>query len=241
MTIRLGADIARTHAAMQKRVGALPQGEWSNTLDTEDIDAPVRLAAMVRHVIGHLTSDLAMGTLVQAPPGRSPSKGAAALWTIHMSVPPVADGMDERPRLDGPSATAFPSGVMTMPIEATKQVGPVTFCRKKLRPDSGLDGEYPGLFGHILEICSLQGHELDFSAIFNHVNHAAGRRDGDKDGPAGIVALDDSAQLNPKGWQSLPAGRKLLLHLPGGRGYGNPARRNSQARDRDLSKGHLTR
>ena len=46
-------------------------------------------------------------------------------------------GSGARPALDGMSATAFPSGVMTMPVEATEHTGPVIIWRKELRPDSG--------------------------------------------------------------------------------------------------------
>ena len=38
-------------------------------------------------------------------------------------------GTGARPGLDGLSATAFPSGVSTMSVEATEQVGPVIVWR----------------------------------------------------------------------------------------------------------------
>ena len=324
----LGAFIfARTRAAMLDRVRALPQGEWSNRLDTDGYDAPVRLAATVRiagdevnvdfsgtdgvhphginvpltytkayatyalkcvvapeipnnwasleaftvsspenilnaprpapvsvrHVIGHLVPDLVLGALAQALPGRVLAEGAAALWNIHMSVRPVtgatgrraeilmfnSGGMGARPGLDGLSATAFPSGVMTMPIEATEQVGPVIVWRKELRTDSGGDGEYRGGLGQIIEIEPLKDHEFDFSAMFDRVNHPARGRNGGKDGAAGIVALDDGTLLRPKGWQHVPPGRRLVLHLPGGGGYGDPARRDAGARETDVRRGYV--
>lgn len=325
----LGAFIfTRTRAAMLDRVRALPQGAWSNSLDTDGYDAPVRLAATVqiagdvvnvdftgtdgvnprginvpiiyskayasyalkcvvapeipnnwasleaftvtspenilnaprpapvsvRHVIGHLVPDLVLGALAKALPGRVLAEGAAALWNIHMSVRPVAGaqgrraeilmfnsgGMGARPGLDGLSATAFPSGVMTMPIEATEQVGPVIVWRKELRPGSGGDGQHRGGLGQIIEIEPAPGHEFDFSAMFDRVNHAAKGRDGGKDGAAGIVALDDGTALKPKGWQHVPAGRRLVLHLPGGGGYGDPARRDADARAIDARRGYVT-
>ncbi len=325
----LGAFIfTRTRAAMLERVRALPQGAWSNSLDTDGYDAPVRLAATVqiagdvvnvdftgtdgvnprginvpiiyskayasyalkcvvapeipnnwasleaftvtspenilnaprpapvsvRHVIGHLVPDLVLGALAKALPGRVLAEGAAALWNIHMSVRPVvgaqgrraeilmfnSGGMGARPGLDGLSATAFPSGVMTMPIEATEQVGPVIVWRKELRPGSGGDGQHRGGLGQIIEIEPAPGHEFDFSAMFDRVNHAAKGRDGGKDGAAGIVALDDGTALKPKGWQHVPAGRRLVLHLPGGGGYGDPARRDADARAIDARRGYVT-
>lgn len=319
---------ARTRTATLDRIRALPQGAWSNTMDTDGYDSPVRLAACVsidsdtvhcdfagsspvsakginvpviytkayasyalkcviapdipnnwasleaftisspenilnaprpapvsvRHVIGHLVPDLVLGALAQALPGQVLAEGAASLWNIHMSVRPVAGqagrraeilmfnsgGMGARPTLDGLSATAFPSGVMTMPIEATEQTGPIIVWRKELRPDSGGDGEHRGGLGQIIEIAPMDGHEFDFSAMFDRVNHPARGRDGGTDGAAGIVALDDGTKLRPKGWQHVPAGRRLVLHLPGGGGFGDPVNRSAESRADDIAKGYVT-
>ena len=212
--------------------------------------APVSL----RHVLGHMVPDLVLGALAKALPGQVLAEGAAALWNIHISARPAngaagrraeilmfnSGGMGARPGLDGLSATAFPSGVMTMPIEATEQTGPIVVWRKELRPDSGGDGQYRGGLGQIIEIAALPGHEFDFSAMFDRVSHAARGRDGGASGAPGVVALDDGTKMKPKGWQHVPAGRKLVLHLPGGGGYGAPAKRDPAARAADLSKGYVS-
>ena len=208
----------------------------------------------VRHVIGHMVPDLVLGALAKALPGQVLAEGAAALWNIHMSVRPVAGqpgrraeilmfnsgGMGARPGLDGLSATAFPSGVMTMPIEATEHTGPIVVWRKELRPDSGGDGEFRGGLGQVIEIEPAPGHQFDFSAMFDRVNHPAAGREGGGPGAAGIVALDDGTQLKPKGWQHVPAGRRLILHLPGGGGYGAPSARSDEARAEDALRGYVT-
>lgn len=239
-------DIPNNWASLEPFTVASPV----NILNAER-PAPVS----VRHVIGHLVPDLVLGALAQALPGRVLAEGAAALWNIHMSVRPVAGGtgrraeilmfnsggMGARPGLDGLSATAFPSGVMTMPIEATEQAGPVVIWRKELRPDSGGDGEFRGGLGQVIEIEPLPGHEFDFSAMFDRVGHAARGRDGGQPGAVGSVALDDGTGLRPKGWQQVPAGRRLVLHLPGGGGFGDPARRDPAARATDVSRGYVTR
>ncbi len=212
--------------------------------------APVSL----RHVIGHMVPDLVLGALAQALPATILAEGAAALWNIHISARPVdgqdgrkaeilmfnSGGMGARPTLDGLSATAFPSGVMTMPIEATEHTGPIVVWRKELRPGSGGDGEFRGGLGQVIEIEAAPGHEFDFSAMFDRVNHPAKGRDGGRDGAPGSVALDDGTKLRPKGWQHVPAGRRLVLELPGGGGYGDPARRSNAARSEDVSKGYVS-
>lgn len=325
----LGAFIfARSRAATLERLRALPQGRWSNWLDTDGYDEPVRLncevtlggdavnvdfsgsapvsrwginvpiiytkayacyalkcalapdipnnwaslapfgvtspanilnaprpaPVAVRHVIGHLVPDLVLGALAQALPGQVLAEGAAALWNIHMSVRPVAGfpgrraeilmfnsgGMGARPGLDGLSATAFPSGVMTMPIEATEQTGPIVIWRKELREGSGGAGQFRGGLGQEIEIEALPGHAFDFSAMFDRVNHPAKGRDGGGPGAAGVVRLDDGTRLRPKGWQHVPEGRRLLLSLPGGGGFGDPALRSAEARAIDRASGYVT-
>lgn len=212
--------------------------------------APVSL----RHVNGHMVPDLVLGAVAKAMPGQILAEGAAALWNIHISARPVAGqdgrraeilmfnsgGMGARPSLDGLSATAFPSGVHTMPIEATEHTGPITVWRKELRPDSGGDGEYRGGLGQIIEIEAAPGHEFEFSAMFDRVGHAARGRDGGQDGAPGRVELDDGTRLKPKGWQHVPAGCRLILQLPGGGGFGDPALRSAEARAEDAFKGYVT-
>ena len=75
---------------------------------------------------------------------------------------------------------------MTMPIEATEHTGPIVIWRKELRPDSGGDGEFRGGLGQIIEIEAAAGHEFDFSAMFDRVNHPAKGRDGGQNGAARI-------------------------------------------------------
>jgi N-methylhydantoinase B len=221
----------------------------ANILNAER-PAPVSL----RHVIGHMVPDLVLGALAKALPGQILAEGAAALWNIHISVRPVvgregrraevlmfnSGGMGARPAGDGPSATAFPSGVHTMPIEATEQTGPIVIWRKELRPDSGGDGEFRGGLGQSIEIAAEEGHEFDFSAMFDRIAHPARGRDGGEGGAPGSVRLDDGTRMRAKGWQHVPAGRRLLLELPGGGGFGDPARRSGEAREADRLRGYVT-
>lgn len=212
--------------------------------------APVSL----RHVIGHMVPDLIFGALAQALPDMILAEGAGALWNVHISVRPAdgqdgrraevlmfnSGGMGARPELDGLSATAFPSGVHTMPIEATEHTGPIVVWRKELRPDSGGDGQYRGGLGQIIEIAALAGYEFDFSAMFDRVKNPPRGRAGGSAGKAGKVELDDGTPMKPKGWQHVAEGRRLILQLPGGGGYGEPHNRNDEARSDDRSKGYVT-
>jgi N-methylhydantoinase B len=209
----------------------------------------------VRHVLGHFVPDLVLGALHQALPGRVPAEGASALWNLHMSVRPLSDqiggrgaeilmfnsgGTGARPALDGLNATAFPSGVHTMPIEATENVGPVIIWRKELREGSGGAGEHRGGLGQTIEIAAAGGYSFRFSAMFDRLEHPARGRDGGSAGAAGSVSLDDGTTLRGKGLQFVPADRKLVLQLPGGGGYGDPSRRPAATVSHDLKQGYIT-
>jgi N-methylhydantoinase B len=206
----------------------------------------------VRHVLGHLVPDAVLGAVHKMLPGRVPAEGAGALWNLHVSVRPLqgekapadggqraevllfnSGGAGARPTLDGLSATAFPSGVHSMSIEATEHVGPVIFWRKELRDSSGGAGQFRGGLGQVVEISPTKGHEMHFNAMFDRVEHPACGREGGESGAAGAVLLDDGTRLASKGRQHVPAGRRLILQLPGGGGYGPAEKRDPDAAQRD--------
>lgn len=243
----IAPDIPNNAASLAPFTITAPQGCILNAVRP----APVA----VRHVLGHFVPDLVLGALHHCLPGRIPAESASALWNIHLSVRPLADeiggkgaemlmfnsgGTGGRPAFDGLSATAFPSGVHTMPVEATEQAGPVIVWRKELRPDSSGAGEHRGGLGQVIEIEAAGGYSFRFSAMFDRIENPARGRDGGLPGAPGSVALDDGTKLRGKGMQPVPAGRRLVLNLPGGGGYGDPARRAPEAIGRDLANGYIT-
>ena len=206
----------------------------------------------VRHVLGHLVPDAVLGAVHKMLPGKVPAEGAGALWNLHVSVRPLqgdkapadggqraevllfnSGGAGARSTLDGLSATAFPSGVHSMSIEATEHVGPVIFWRKELRDGSGGAGQFRGGLGQVVEISTTEGHEMHFNAMFDRVDNPPRGREGGENGAAGAVLLDDGTRLQTKGRQYVPVGRRLILQLPGGGGYGAPDKRDPAAAQRD--------
>ena len=144
------------------------------------------------------------------------------------------------PRSDGLNATAFPSGVSTMSVEATEHVGPIVVWRKDLREGSGGAGRTRGGLGQVIEIEAHKGYQFHFNAMFDRVDFPARGRDGGKDGSAGRVELDDGTKLRSKGRQLVEAGKRLRLSLPGGGGYGAPDLRDTDAVRRDLANGYIS-
>jgi len=207
----------------------------------------------VRHVLGHLVPDVVLGALHHALPDTVPAEGASSLWNIQIAVRPVdgsgpgaeilmfnSGGTGARPGLDGLSATAFPSGVSTMSVEATEQVGPVIVWRKDLREGSGGPGAHRGGLGQVIEIEAREGYDFHFNAMFDRVEHPARGRAGGHAGAPGRVELADGTRLNSKGRQHVAAGRRLRLSLPGGGGYGRPEARAGDDVRRDLAAGYIT-
>jgi len=225
-----------------------------NSIVNAKFPAPVAL----RHVIGHMVPDTVYNALDKLLPNTVPAEGAGCLCNFQVSLRPRMDGdapedgvraevltfnsggSGARPTLDGMNATAFPSGVMTMPVEATEQVGPVLIWRKELRPDSGGAGEFRGGLGQYMDVGAREGYEFDISLMLDRVDHPAlGRREGGAGG-ATRLARSDGAAIRGKGKQFIPHGTVVQMGFPGGAGYGNPKRRDPERVKRDVALGYIT-
>lgn len=216
--------------------------------------APVAL----RHIIGHFVPDTVFNAFDQIVPGLVPAEGAGCLCNFQVSLRPRTDapapkaavrsevltfnsgGAGARPGFDGLNATAFPSGVMTMPIEATEHAGPVIIWRKELRPDSGGAGRQRGGLGQFMEVGAREGHEFDFQAMFDRVDHPARGRRGGASGAPTTIGQDNGAPMRSKGKQFVPHGRRVMLAFPGGAGYGDPSERPVDLVKRDLARGYIS-
>ncbi len=229
-----------------------------NSIVNAQPPAPVCL----RHVIGHMIPDAVFAALDVLLPGRIQAEGAGALCNFQVSVRrsdtaaslhddrPCAErsevlafnsgGSGARPMLDGLNATAFPSGVMTMPVEATEHAGAVVVWRKELRPDSGGAGTFRGGLGQTIEVEARNGHNFDFSAMFDRVHHPARGRAGGDNGAVSVLRLKDGTPLKAKGRQPIPHGGCVVLDCPGGGGFGPAAHRAREAVRRDLARGYIT-
>lgn len=225
-----------------------------NTIVNALHPAPVAL----RHIVGHFVPDAVYDAFDKIVPGRVPAEGAGCLCNFQVSLRPRSDapapvgarraevltfnsgGSGARPEYDGLNATAFPSGVMTMPIEATEHAGPVVIWRKELRPDSGGAGATRGGLGQYMEVGALEGHEFDMQAMFDRGDHPARGRRGGQAGAPTRIAREDGTAMRVKGKQFVPHGGRVAMAFPGGAGYGDPANRPKDAIRRDLARGYIS-
>ena len=222
------------------------------------VNAPHPAPVALRHIIGHFVPDTVYDALDKIIPGVVPAEGAGCLCNFQVSLRPRTDalpppearrsevltfnsgGSGARPGKDGLNATAFPSGVMTMPIEATEHAGPVIIWRKELRTDSGGAGRMRGGLGQYMEVGAVEGHEFDIQAMFDRGQYPARGRRGGRSGAPTTVARDDGAPMRVKGKQFVPHGRKVVMAFPGGGGYGDPGDRDPARVKRDLAGGYIS-
>ena len=214
--------------------------------------------AALRHIVGHFVPDTVYAALDQILPNLVPAEGAGCLCNFQVSLRPRTDaqaptgarraevltfnsgGSGARPEHDGLNATAFPSGVMTMPVEATEHAGPVVIWRKELRPDSGGAGRQRGGLGQYMEVSARAGHEFDMQAMFDRVDHPARGRQGGAPGAPTTIARDDGTPMRGKGKQFVPHGAKVMMAFPGGAGYGPATERPKDLVKRDLLRGYIS-
>ena len=246
----IAPDIPNNAASLAPFEITAPENSIVNALPP----APVAL----RHVIGHMVPDTVYDALDKLLPGVVPAEGAGSLCNFQLSLRPRTDapapenavraevltfnsgGSGARPTLDGMNATAFPSGVMTMPVEATEHVGPVIIWRKELRPDSGGVGTFRGGLGQMMKVGARAGHEFDIQAMFDRVDHPARGRHGGASGAPTRIIRDDGIKLQGKGKQFVPHGHRVQMGFPGGAGYGDPRQRDKARVMRDLALGYIT-
>ena len=219
------------------------------------LNAPYPRAVASRHVIGQMLPDVVFGCLRQAVPERVPAEGTSCIWMMSLRGPTATDAADKRgfaititsnggtgarPMKDGLDATAYPSGVKGTPVEIAESIAPVVFWRKELRPDSGGAGRTRGGMGQVIEVESSRGLPFELLAAFDRIDHPARGRDGGENGASGVLKLKSGLKLKGKGFQTIPAGERLVLMTPGGGGVGAPAERTDEASARDLRDGLVT-
>jgi N-methylhydantoinase B len=218
-------------------------------------------AVAARHTVGHMLPDLVFGCLHQVMEGGVPAEGASSLWNPQIyggadlqdelgaasETPPFSTvifhcgGTGARPGKDGLDVTAFPSGVRTIPVEATESVAPVIFRRREFREGSGGAGRQRGGLGQVIELGGVDGASIAMLCNFERINNPARGRDGGGLGAPGGVSLLSGKPIRAKGRQTVTGGDVIRLELPGGGGFGDPAERDPDQVAADVADGLYTR
>jgi N-methylhydantoinase B len=220
-------------------------------------------AVAARHTVGHMLPDVVFGCLHQVMAGGVPAEGASSLWNPQIyggadvedefGAGPAGEtpafstvifhcgGTGARPGKDGLDVTAFPSGVRTIPVEATESIAPVIFRRREFREGSGGVGRFRGGLGQIIELGGADGAPVAMLCNFERINNPARGRDGGGTGAPGGVSLLSGKPIRSKGRQTVSGGDFIRLELPGGGGFGDPATREPDQVAADVADGLITR
>jgi N-methylhydantoinase B len=248
-------DVPNNAGSLSAIAVSAPEGSVLN------VKRPWPVAA--RHTVGHMLPDVIFGCLHQVMPGGVPAEGASSLWnpqifgggslveeveegTEASSLPEFSTvifhcgGAGARPTKDGLSVTAFPSGVRTIPIEATESVAPVLFHRREFREGSGGAGCFRGGLGQVIELGGAAANAVAMLCNFERVHNPALGRDGGKAGAPGAVSLRSGRPIRPKGRQTVPRRDAIRLELPGGGGFGDPRTRDPERVRDDVLDGLIT-
>ena len=92
-----------------------------------------------------------------------------------------------------------------------------------------------------MEVEHREGAAFGIFATFERVKHPARGRDGGKPGSNGRLSLASGQELRAKGFQTIPAGERLVVEMPGGGGFGDPAKRDRASIERDVRLGLVSK
>ena len=204
-----------------------------------------------RHLIGHFVSQPLLTALAEVIPDQVIANGSAGLWNTMMDgmdkngdefayIFFSAGGMGAAHDRDGLSATAFPSGITGVPVEAIETAAPLLMRRRQLRPDSGGPGQFRGGLGQEMELEIITGQNANHSCMYDRTGNPAAGLFGGKAGAKGEVLLSDGGRPHPKSHYVLRSGQRVTLKLPGGGGYGDPLSRDPLRVLEDLRQGYVT-
>jgi len=205
-----------------------------------------------RHLIGLFLPDAVMGALAQAVPDRVIAESSSILWTLDVrgrdraghafkEFVATGGGMGARPNKDGLNATQFPSTIRGVPAEIVESTSPLVIHRRALAPDSGGDGRWRGGLGMIVEFGVETDEDWLFTASFERARIPCQGLLGGGPGAPGRVETADGRALDAKAQHWLRPGDRVVLHTPGGGGYGDQRERDPALIAEDIAAGRVTR
>jgi N-methylhydantoinase B len=205
-----------------------------------------------RHLIGLFLPDAVMGALAHAVPNRVIAESSSCLWTLDVrgrdrsghhfkEFMATAGGMGARPDKDGLNATQFPSTIRGVPAEIVETTSPLVIHRRALAPDSGGVGRHRGGLGMVIEFGVETDEDWLFTASFERARVPTQGLCGGGPGAPGRVETADGRRLASKAQHWLRPTDRVVIHTPGGGGYGPPAERDPERIAADIAAGRVTR
>ena len=215
-------------------------------------------ACFWRLAAGMLVSELMFRILAKIAPDRVPAdSGSMPTWQFYVNgVRPdggsfalhqhAFGGMGGRPGDDGLASISFPYNVRDVSIEWSEMETPIIYEARELIPDSGGAGEFRGGLGQELILRAHESHvaadkPLVLSGSAGRMRFAPQGLAGGGDGSFGVISVN-GVRIAPTSSPevSFNVGDVVSLKLPGGGGYGDPAKRQPSRVRGDLDAGYVT-
>jgi N-methylhydantoinase B len=200
-------------------------------------------------------ADVIMKAFSQIVPDKVPAAGQGTMnnitiggikdngepWTFYETI---GGGNGARPDRDGVDGIHVNmTNTMNTPIEALEAYLPLEFKAYSLRPSSCGPGKYRGGCG-IERIWTLTSAKATLSIMAERNKIKPWGLAGGQGGATGefilIRADGEEKRLPSKCTVSLVRGDTLIIHTPGGGGYGDPRERDPEAIHEDLQNGLIT-
>jgi N-methylhydantoinase B len=209
-----------------------------------------------RTAIGNFLPDLVYQAVAAAAPERvCAGAGATPMWGQYMfgkrrdgaNFAPFnvsSGGLGARAGKDGVSCLAFPYNVGNTPVEVIESEVPMIVEERSLWEDSAGPGKFRGGFGQRYVLRLLDG---EFGPVGDVLASFRGGRFihppegllGGGDAPKGFLSIRGTSE--DAGRQVIVrAGDRIVSHIPGGGGYGDPKDRARAAVEKDLKSGLIT-
>ena len=199
------------------------------------------LPAALYHALAPVAADKIVADSGSAPTLRVLINGFRDDRTPYTTIFFINGGMGARAKLDGLSATCFPSNVVCGSMEIIEALAPLRVWKKELAVDSGGPGRYRGGLGQDVEIELIGRESANISVLADRVKHpASGVLNGMAGAPSRIELNAQADVLPIKGKSQIKQNDRLRIHFPGGGGYGDPRERSKEAIRSDLDEGLIS-
>ena len=208
---------------------------------------------------GTLIAELMFRAFAQVVPDRVPAdSGSLPVWQFYVAGvrrsgsafalhQHAFGGMGGRPGRDGLASLSFPYNVRDVSVEWSEMETPVLIERRELLADSGGAGQWRGGLGEEFVLRAFPTGDVDRAKPLI-LSGSAGRMRFPPQGlfggrPGSLCRIDvNDAAMPPTSSPEIAfrANDVVRLRLPGGGGYGDPAKRDRRLIESDLLNGYVT-
>ncbi len=220
------------------------------------LNSTPRAAGGARALMGHFLPMMVITALAKAMPEKVVATIGSPLWCINLSG--VKRGANNQSKSftnlffmnggfgaahdrDGANVLSWPSNISSTPVEMIEQLSPLRVKHRRLRTDTGGQGQFRGGTGQEIafENRSETAITVAFLAERTRAETAPSGIAGGEAGAPGEVLIN-GMRADPKVQHVIAPGGTIELKTPGGGGYGAVALRDVALVDRDREDGYVS-